>query len=97
MSQEAVQAFVERVNDDETFRDGLIAADGNDARLQIAQEAGFDITAEDFEQLRAQHAQELSEEDLQMIAGGRGGTGTAASILGSGMLVGSIVTAAMLV
>ena len=31
-----------------------------------------------------------------MIAGG-GGPGTAASVLGSGMLVGSIVTAAMLV
>ena len=46
MSQEAVQAFVERVNDDATFRDGLIAADDNDARLRIAQEAGFDITAE---------------------------------------------------
>jgi predicted ribosomally synthesized peptide with nif11-like leader len=95
MSQEAVQAFVERVNDDETFRDGLIAAGDNDGRLRIAQEAGFDITAEDFAELRAQHVQELSEEDLEMIAGGGGAT--AASIMGTGMLIGSMVTAAMLV
>ena len=75
MGQEAVQAFVERVNDDETFRDGLIAADGNDARLRIAQEAGFDITAEDFEELRSPHAQELSEDDLADDRGWARGTG----------------------
>lgn len=76
MSQEAMQAFVERVNDDETFRDGLIAADDNDVRLRIAQDAGFDITADDLAALRRQTGvEELSEEDLQKIAGG-GTTGT---------------------
>jgi len=76
MSQEAVQAFVERVNDDETFRDSLIAAADNDVRLQMAQAAGFDITAEDLAELRRQAGvEELSEEDLQRIAGG-GTTGT---------------------
>ena len=69
MSQEAMQAFVEHVNDDETFHDGLIAADDNDARLRIAQESGFDITAEDLAALRRQTGvEELSEEDLQRIA-----------------------------
>jgi predicted ribosomally synthesized peptide with nif11-like leader len=76
MSQEAVQAFVERVNDDASFRDGLIAADDNDARLRIVQDAGFDVTAEDLAALRRQSGvEELSEEDLQKIAGG-GTTGT---------------------
>lgn len=77
MSQEAAQAFVERVNDDEAFRNGLIAADSNDARLRMAQEAGFDVTEDDFAELRRQAGvEELSEEDLQQIAGG-GDTGTA--------------------
>ena len=71
MSQEAVQALVERVSDDETLRDQMIAAGDNDTRLRMAQEAGFDVTAEDLAELRAQAGvEELSEEDLQKIAGG---------------------------
>lgn len=71
MSREAAQAFVERLNDDEAFRDGLIAAGDNDARLRMAQDAGFDVTADDLAELRREHgADELSEEDLQKIAGG---------------------------
>jgi len=97
MSQEALQAFVERVNDDESFRNGLVGAADNDARLRMAQDAGFDITAEDFAALRAQQMEELSEEDLQLIAGGKGGSGTAASIMGTAIIVGSMVTGAMMV
>ena len=75
MSQEAVQAFVERVNSDEAFRNDLIEAGSNDVRLQKAQDAGFDVTAEDLADLRRQAgAEELSEDDLQKIAGGLSNT-----------------------
>lgn len=97
MSQEAVQAFVERVNDDEAFRDELVAAGDNDARLRIARAAGFDLTADDFTRLRAQHMEELSEEDLQLIAGGKGGSTTAASIMGTAIVISGAVTGAMIV
>ena len=70
MSREAAQAFVERLNDDDAFRETMIAADDNAARLRTAQEAGFDITADDLDELRREHSvDELSEEDLQRIAG----------------------------
>lgn len=76
MSQEAVQAFVARLNDDEAFRDELVASGDNDARLGIARAAGFDVTADDFAALRREHGiDELSEEDLQLIAGGMSKTG----------------------
>jgi len=71
MSREAAQAFVERLNSDDAFRERMVAAGDNDARLRAAQEAGFDITADDLAELRREHrADELSEEDLQKIAGG---------------------------
>ena len=81
MSQEAAQAFVERVNDDETLRDQLIAAGDNDSRLRMAQEAGFDVTADDLAELRAQvGVDELSEEDLQKVAGGASTTEVATAV-----------------
>lgn len=83
MSREAAQAFVERLNDDEAFRETMIAADDNDTRLRTAQEAGFDITADDLDELRREHSvDELSEEDLQRIAGG-GTTTEVVSAVGS--------------
>ena len=79
MSQEATQAFVDRINEDETFRDQLVAAGDNEARVSLAQDAGFDVTAEDLAELRRQNnVEELSEDDLQKIAGG-GTTGTTVS------------------
>lgn len=81
MSQEALQAFVERVNEDETFRDSLVAAGDNDVRLRIARDAGFDVTADDLVELRREHGvDELSEEDLQNIAGGMSHTGAGITI-----------------
>src|SRR5262245_52799504 len=77
MSQAAVQAFVDRINEDETFRDQLVAAGSHDARLQMAQDAGFDVSADDLAELRRQNnVEELSEDDLQKIAGGADTTGT---------------------
>ena len=96
MSQDGVQAFLDRVDKDESFRDQLLAADGKDARIQLARDSGFDVTEEDFDEIRRQHeTEELSEEDLQKIAGG--GATTFVSIMASGNLVSSIVTAAMFV
>ena len=89
MSREAAQAFVERLNTDQSFREQMIAAGDNGERLRAAQGAGFDITAEDLAELRREHrADELSEEDLQKIAGGSSTTeivsmvGTAVSFVG---------------
>ena len=72
MSMAAAHALVDRVDHDEMFRSALIGANGIESRLQMAQQAGFDVTAEDMAELRRETAvQDISERDLQRIRGGK--------------------------
>ena len=98
MSEEAAHALVERVNTDEDFRNALMAADGAETRLRMAQDAGFDITADDLADMRRQAGfDELSEDDLQRIAGGQL-TNTQVTIASGVMIVaGTVGFAAMAV
>ena len=75
MSAENVQAFIEKLNTDETFRDQIINTGSDEARLQNAKNAGFEFTLEEFwsaaEQLAARaESKELTEEQLETVAGG---------------------------
>src|SRR5262245_7449940 len=70
MSLEALQALVVRVSEDERLRNELLAGSSDDVRLGIIQAEGFDVTADDLAELRRQISVELSDEDLQNIAGG---------------------------
>ena len=71
MSEEQLKAFLEAVKADAGLQEQLKAAGGADAVVAIAKAAGFVITAEELK--RAQ--EEVSEEELEGVAGGMMGVG----------------------
>jgi len=66
MSEDQLNAFLARVKQDTNLQAKLKAAADSDAVLAIANEFGFNISADDLK--NAQPA--ISEEDLEGIAGG---------------------------
>ena len=70
MSEEQLKSFLEKVKTDTSLQEKLkgAAADA-DAVLEIAKEAGFSISTADLEKAQS----ELSEEELEGVAGGRVG------------------------
>ncbi|QNI55177.1 nif11-like leader peptide domain protein [Synechococcus sp. BIOS-E4-1] len=64
MSQEQLQAFIEKVQGDTRLQEKFKAADDSDAVLAIAKEAGFMISADKMAQ------SEMTEEELEGAAGG---------------------------
>ena len=71
MSVENAKAFLERLNSDENFRNQMASADNNEARLQIAKEAGLELSTEELSSIIDQlTSEELSEEELDTVAGG---------------------------
>ncbi len=69
MSEEQLKAFLEKVKGDTSLQEKLKAVADSDAVLAIAKEAGFSISADDLK--KAQSANELSDEELEGVAGGR--------------------------
>ena len=72
MSEEQLKAFLEKVQGDTSLQEKLKAAADANAVAAIAKEAGFSISADD---LKKAQVTELSEEELEAVAGGHGGTG----------------------
>ena len=70
MSEEQLKAFIEKVKADTSIQEKLKAAADANAVLAIAKEAGFSISADDLQNTQS----ELSEEELEGVAGGHGGT-----------------------
>ena len=69
MSEEQLKAFMEAVKADARLQEKLnSAADSDDAFVAIAKEAGFVISADELK--RTQAVTELSEEELEGVAGG---------------------------
>ena len=66
MSKEQLKAFLEKVKGDLNLQERLKAAKSQDEVLSIAKELGHDFGTE--------HISQLSEEDLEVVAGGRGFT-----------------------
>ena len=69
MSEEQLNAFLEKVKGDTSLQDKLKAASTPEAAIDIAKEAGFSITAEDIQSMQSQ-SRELSDEELEGAAGG---------------------------
>ena len=69
MSEEQLKAFLERVKADTSLQEKLKAAASPEAVLEIANEAGFSITAEDIQSMQSSTV-ELSDEELEGAAGG---------------------------
>jgi len=66
MSEEQLKSFLEKVKADTSLQEKLKAAADADAVLAIAKEAGFNISTADL----AKAQSELSEEELEGVAGG---------------------------
>ena len=69
MSEEQLNAFLEKVKGDTTLQEKLNGAGSNDAAIEIAKDAGFSITAEDIQSMQSATV-ELSDEELEGAAGG---------------------------
>ena len=67
MSEEQLKAFLEAVKADAGLQEKLKAAGDADAVIAIAKAAGFAITTEQIEELQQT---ELSDEELEGVAGG---------------------------
>ena len=71
MSEEQLKAFLEKVKGNTSLQEKLKAAADANAVTAIAKEAGFSISADD---LTTKAQSELSEEELEVVAGGAIGT-----------------------
>ena len=69
MSEEQLNAFLEKVKTDTELQDKLKAAASPEAVIEIAKEAGFSITAEDIQSMQSATV-ELSDDELEQVAGG---------------------------
>jgi predicted ribosomally synthesized peptide with nif11-like leader len=69
MSEEQLNAFLEKVKGDTSLQEKLKAAGSNEAAIEIAKEAGFSITAEDIQSMQLATV-ELSDEELEGASGG---------------------------
>ena len=72
MSEEQLKAFIAKVQADPSLQEQLKAAADNDAVAAIAKDAGFSISADDLDLKNDLNApsRELSEEELEGVAGG---------------------------
>ena len=74
MSEEQLKAFLEKVKVDTSLQEKLKAATDADAVVAIAKESGFVVSADEIKttQSAPQELQELSDEELEGVAGGTG-------------------------
>ena len=71
MSEEQLNAFLEKVKSDTSLQEKLKAAASPEAAIEIAKAAGFSITPADIQSM--QSATVVSDEELKGVAGGSGG------------------------
>ena len=78
MSEEQLSALLAKLNNDAGLREKLKGAADLDAALAIAKEAGFDVSKADWLRHQAKQTLQLSDEELEGVAGGwEHGTGCA--------------------
>ena len=69
MSEEQLNAFLEKVKADTSLQEKLKAAASPEAAVEIAKDAGFSITTEDIQSIQSATV-ELSDAELEGAAGG---------------------------
>jgi predicted ribosomally synthesized peptide with nif11-like leader len=75
MSAEGATALYERISSDEAFTARLEAAESPEDKRRIVTEAGYDVGRDDLPTVRnLAGMSELSDEDLEKVAGGMGDT-----------------------
>ena len=91
MSEEQLKGFLEAVAADAELQEKLKAATDVEAVVAIAEAAGFVVSAEELEALVLQAQSEISEEELQGVAGGLDTMGTGILVAsGTGIIFGLV-------
>jgi predicted ribosomally synthesized peptide with nif11-like leader len=72
MSEEQLAALFAKLKDDAGLQEKLKGAADLDAALAIAKDAGFDVSKADWLRYQAKQTIELSDEELEGVAGGAG-------------------------
>jgi len=70
MSEEQLSALLAKLKEDAGLQEKLKGAADLDAAVVIAKEAGFDMNKADWLKHQAQQTLELSDEELDGVAGG---------------------------
>jgi len=76
MSEEQLSALLAKLKEDAGLMAALKGASSLDAAVAIANEAGFDVSEEDWLKYQASKMRELSDYQLAGIAGGKAQTVT---------------------
>jgi predicted ribosomally synthesized peptide with nif11-like leader len=71
MSEEQLSALLAKLKEDAGLQEKLKGAADLDAALAMAKEAGFDVSKADWLRYQAKQTLELSEEELEGVAGGQ--------------------------
>ena len=72
MSEEQLAALLAKLKDDAGLQEKLKGAADLDAVLAIAKDAGFDVSKAAWLRYQANQTLELSDEELEGVAGGNG-------------------------
>lgn len=70
MSKEAARAFLEKLKTDQDFAAKIEECQDSEERMELAKSGGFTFTPEEIKQVQ----EELSDEELAQLAGGRLGS-----------------------
>ena len=70
MSEEQLSALLAKLKEDAGLLEKLKGAADLDAAVAMAQEAGFDVSKADWLRYQAKQTLELSDEQLEDVAGG---------------------------
>jgi predicted ribosomally synthesized peptide with nif11-like leader len=71
MSEEQLTALLAKLKEDAGLREKLKGAVDLDAAVAIAKEAGFDVSKADWLRHQAKQTLELTDEELEGVAGGK--------------------------
>ena len=71
MSEEQLAALLAKLKDDEGLQEKLKGAADIDAAVALAKEAGFDVSQADWLKYQAKETNELTDEELEDVAGGQ--------------------------
>ena len=77
MSEQQLTDLLAKIKEDAGLQEKLKGAADLDAAVALAKEAGFDVSKADWLKYQAQQALELSDEELEGVAGGKDGDGEA--------------------
>ena len=72
MSEEQLTALLAKIKEDAGLQEKLKGAADLDAAIALAKEAGFDVSKADWLKYQAKQTIELSDEELEGVAGGTG-------------------------